>query len=132
MSTNPTKPVIYWGLFVSPYSPVDMHGIISTRYLEPMGVTSFSVNHAGTKMAHGHTLDDGPKKSIHRKAEDMLFYASREKMELTMEMIYRIDREGGELVIAAIQRSADVQRQHRIEIERVANKHAIPLAELGF
>lgn len=130
MTTNPTKRVICWGLWVSPQGAIEFDGKVQPRYMEMMGVTSFSQNFAGTRMAHGHSLNDGPKKSIHRKADGMFFYQTREAMETVATLIHLVDRKHHAKIQAAIELSAQVQREHRLHIERVAGAKSIQPAEL--
>lgn len=130
MTTNPTKRVIAYGFFLSPYSPQELDNeLITERYIDTMGVTSFTRNYAGTRMAHGHSLNDGPKKSIHRKADGMFFFRTQEAMDTTIKLIRMTDKRQGKEHITLRELFANQQREHRVEIERIAGTKAYQPSE---
>lgn len=126
MTTNPSKRVLYWGLFVSPYH-LDEVG----RHTDVMAVTSFSRTSTGKVMVHGHTVDGkGIKQSHHRVSENMFFFMTREAAETTVQLIEATDRKHVRIVEEAMEEWRNAQREHRIEIERIAGTKAIQPSEL--
>lgn len=126
MTTNPSKRVLYWGLFVSPYYLPE-----TGRFMDLMAVTSFSRTSTGKIMVHGHMVDEkGIKQSHHRVSENVFFYQTREAAETTKKIIESQDPKQAQLTLKYEKLWRDAQREHRIEIERIAGTKAIQPSEL--
>lgn len=130
MTTNAAKPVIYYGLFASNYLPsLDEREHMQSRYIETMGVTSFSQNKAGTRMAHGHSLGSA-KRSVHRKADGMCFYLTQDAMDKALKAMHKHDDDSAVMLKQMRQALSILDKDVRIEHERLLNLHAVQPAEL--
>ena len=121
MTTNAKKPVIYYGAFVNLQRHADL-----PLYASRMGVTSFSENWAGTHMAHGHSLEPGNYgQTTHRKAEDMRFYQSEDRMNLCIERAFNLAGLYDPAIHDAECQLREVERQRRISCEEALSKYEI-------
>lgn len=130
MSRTKPKPVICWGLFRMAGRPelaASDHGLSHSSY-DAMKVTSFSTTSAGTRMAHGQCLVTGA--SVHRQADGMFFYQSRESMDRAIVVANKREPKLVVEVYAALEKSASVQRAYRIDMELALGKEAIQPLEL--
>lgn len=78
-------------------------------------------------MAYGRDENGHPTA---RKADGMFFYQSEEAMNAAIEEAQRIEPEWVAKVREAIEASATVQRQYRVEMESRLGKRAIQPTEL--
>lgn len=121
MTTAKPKPAIAYGLFFSARGESD-------AYLFRMKVTSFSINHSGTKMAHGSHIPEG--NSCHRKAEEMHFYGNESAMEDAIRIALINHRTHQQAVDAALRSYQLEQREQRKSVQAALNLREIPQSEL--
>lgn len=131
MTTNPKKPAICWGLFRISGMPqfVERGDRLDRSTYARMRITSFSKMHNGiTKMAHGSEYESG--QSCHRRVDGMFFYETEELMNAAIEVASRHEPGLVKNCHDAIEHSANVQREYRVEMERLLGRRAIQPSEL--
>lgn len=128
MGTNPSKPVICYGMY---WNDAREYGL--PPYVSQMAVTSFSRLSSGTVMAHGHDYQGAGKISVHRQAEGMRFYTTREAMEQAVNAARFVASDSSRWTVKVDRLRRELEeatRARRIEIERCLNESDIQPIQL--
>jgi len=125
MTTAPNKPAIYYAAFHR--MPI-LNGpdFMQRSGFFRMKVTSFSRLHNGTRMAHGQDMESGG--SVHKKADDLLYFQTEARMNEAIKAASRIEPKLVAAAHAAIEASAAAQRAMRIDLgAELAKFRIVPL-----
>jgi len=127
MGKSIPKPAICYA--IKHLGPILHADITRSRYFR-MKVTSFSVLHNGTRMAHGQDMETGG--SVHRQADELIFYYQEESMMKAIKAANVAEPHLVKIALDAIEASGTAQRQLRMGVERLLSIGSVMPTALAF